>query len=50
MAWLPLNFNTTPFAKIPECLKVIELVFEWVGNDDSGPEDVRMMRILSVRR
>ena len=21
----------------------------WVGDDDSGPEDARMMRILSVR-
>ena len=34
-----LNFNTTSFAELPECLKVIELVFDWVGDDDSGPED-----------
>jgi len=38
MAWRPLNFNTTSY-ELPECLKAIESVFEWVGNDDSGPED-----------
>jgi hypothetical protein len=39
MPWRALNFDTVLFAKLPECLKVVELVFEWVGNDDSGPED-----------
>jgi len=25
------------------------VAFVWVGDDDSGPEDARMMRILSVK-
>ncbi len=29
---------------------IVKLFSVWVGDDDSGPEDVRMMRILSVRR
>ena len=33
---------------VPECLKVVLGVFEWVGDDESGPEDVRMIGILSA--
>ena len=27
---------------------IVKLFSVWVGDDDSGPEDVRMMRILSA--
>ena len=35
-------------ANLPECLKADEVVFEWVGDDESGPADTRMMWILSA--
>jgi hypothetical protein len=48
MALQALNFSRGKGAKSPECLKAVEVVFEWVGDDESGPADARMMWILSV--
>ena len=33
---------------LPECLKVVRVVFGWVGYDESGPADIWMMWILSA--
>jgi hypothetical protein len=47
-----LNFNIKSrgniVAELPECLKAVKAVFWWVGDDESGPADVRMMWILSA--
>jgi hypothetical protein len=48
MALQALNFSRGKGAKSPECLKAVEGVFQWVGDDESGPADARMMWILSA--
>ena len=40
--------NFEVITAVPECLKALEYVSEWVGDDESGPADARMMWILSA--